>query len=645
MKNFFLLLYPALLLILTFSGAKIIKKAERSPEYLSLDQAKMIRAAACLGIMLHHLTQEVTGYNVVWKWPITVFNNLGFVFTGLFFFFSGFGLITNVYVRPEYLRHFLSRRLTTVLIPFWMINLMGIALNRFVRGTRYTVPEVLRCLFGLTLVNSNGWFIIEIVILYLFFYLLFRLIRKKDLALTLLCAATVFIICFSIFRGHGGADGKSEWFRGEWWFNSTPAFIFGLLYARFHKKTDAFCIKHHSVLLSLFAVLSVLSWQMSVYTVERCGYYQPFGTLLWLRASVITLVFQSLTCIACIILVLLMNMRLLIGNRVLKYISGITTELFLIHGYFINPVFSGIKMSGFLLYAAVISCSIACAVVLSPFIKGLTERVSTFLVHISDQCSEKITARAKKSDGYETLESQIAARIRKKRRKILLITAAAVSGIVMILLAGNLLLERREFEKEYEKLQTAAVGEEVFWGRDDTDFERFGKERLAWIVIRREETEVYLLSRYGLSGSCYNQKHQAVSWEESDLRAVLQSEAYTGLFSRYEAAVMTKSGGDLITLLTAKEAAELFETDQARELAITPAAKAAGTNINTLSKDNNWDMKGYRSSWWWLRGEDGRKDVYAPIVTVDGEIKTGEKEVNRPNGAVRPVICINKSHP
>ena len=63
-----------------------------------------------------------------------------------------------------------------------------------------------------------------------------------------------------------------------------------------------------------------------------------------------------------------------------------------------------------------------------------------------------------------------------------------------------------------------------------------------------------------------------------------------------------------------------------------------GTNINSLSKANEWYRKEYRSSWWWLRGENG--DIYAPIVTENGDIQLEKKEVNRPNGAVRPVIWI-----
>ena len=102
----------------------------------------------------------------------------------------------------------------------------------------------------------------------------------------------------------------------------------------------------------------------------------------------------------------------------------------------------------------------------------------------------------------------------------------------------------------------------------------------------------------------------------------------------------TGPDGDYFSLLTAKEAEEYFDSDEERELTITAVAKNRGTNVNTLSKVNSWDMKEYRTSWWWLRGDDGVSDITAPIVTEDGAIELSEKYVNKPSGAIRPVIYV-----
>ncbi len=54
-------------------------------------------------------------------------------------------------------------------------------------------------------------------------------------------------------------------------------------------------------------------------------------------------------------------------------------------------------------------------------------------------------------------------------------------------------------------------------------------------------------------------------------------------------------------------------------------------------------MKGYRSSWWWLRQDPGEESAFAPIVTENGTVITGEKYVNKPKGAIRPVIWVSVS--
>ena len=113
------------------------------------------------------------------------------------------------------------------------------------------------------------------------------------------------------------------------------------------------------------------------------------------------------------------------------------------------------------------------------------------------------------------------------------------------------------------------------------------------------------------------------------------------MFSSMEKEVVLPVDGDEISLLTVDEAMEIFGSDKERELDVTEVAILDGTNVNGMSKANNWDMKGYRSSWWWLKGNCENASIYAPIVTVDGIIETDKKVVNKPNGAIRPVIWVS----
>ncbi len=630
MQEAFLMIYPALWIVMIFYGAGVSKKGETASSFLCLEQSKMIQACACIGIILHHVTQQITVYGLRPKGPVTIFSYTGFIFSGLFFFFSGYGLILSLDNKADYLKTFLQKRLPAVLIPFWFINLCIVLSDRFFFGVKNNLIVSLKNIFGITLINGNGWFIIEIVILYLIFYSLFWLIRNRDIALFLLCLCTVIIILFGFGRGHDPSGNQSHWFRGEWWFNSTIAFAFGLVFARFRATIVGFSKRFYPAVTALSAITSVLLVYASYYTVKYYGYYHD-KIVRGRRDALLTLGVQMLACIVITYFVVLLNMKVTLGNPVLKRISSIQLPLFLVHGYFANRVFGGLEISDFIRYGVVLLSGIAGAALLALptdfLVKEITKRLTSIRI-VGD-----------------TLEAKNREKLRQRRNKILRITGAVAVVLCLLttlaLTIGRSVILGKEFEQEIELIKTAKVGDVVAFGRFDTDLSRYGKERVSWIIVKDEGEKKCLLSEKGLGGSYYYQRHEEISWEGSDLRKLLAAGEYSEMFSADEVAVILPQDGDMLTLLTVKEAQELFSSDEERELDITDAAEKNGTNVNILSKANNWDMKNYRSSWWWLRGDKGINSITAPIVTVDGVISPDEKPVNKPGGAIRQVIWVD----
>ncbi len=630
LKDLALLIYPISLLIVMFRGAGLSPRGKAAPGFLHPDQTGMIRAAACLCVVLHHVTQYVTGYGTVPHGPVTVFNYAGFLFTGVFFFFSGYGLLTSLYTKEDYLRTFPRKRFPSVLIPFWTVNLLIVLFSRFLYGTRYTAAGFLSGVFGLTLVNGNGWFFVEITLFYLLFYLLFRWIRHRDAALLLLCAVVTGVILCSFRLGHDAPGAVRHWFRGEWWYNSTSVFLLGLLAARFRERLSAFLEKHFAPALCVAAVLFAFSFPFSVWVLNRFGYYidVPFGGR---RAAAFTLLAQTAAALSFTALVVLLNRKITLHSRILARLSGITPELFLLHGVFVSPVFDGVRMPVFWRYAAVLACGTGAAALTAPPVNRLIRLVSGF-------------SHWRRPD-HHTLESEMARRKKKARLRVLraALIAAVPAALILLWITSlrRIVFAAADFSREREAIRSAAVGDEVLFGWYETGGWRPGPERLSWIVVKREGDVVSLICRDGIAGSSFHHRHEAVSWEDSDLRALLNSDKFTSIFSRYERSAIVPVEGDLLTLMTPDEARELFESDEARELGITSAAERQGTNVNRLSKDHYWDMKGYRSSWWWLRNPRGEKSITAPIVTVDGVIDGDLKAVNKPGGAVRPFLRVD----
>ena len=632
MHDILLQLYLAAFFILVFFRAEAVQQSGNNEDFLSVSRAGMVRACAAVAIMLHHLMQQLTTYGAAWRGPVSLFNDAGFLCTAVFFFFSGYGLLRSLQTKPEYLRSFLYRRLPAILIPFWTVNLILILAGHFIYGYHKSAERILSELLGFRLIDGNGWFIVEIACLYLGFWLFFTIFEdQRDIALLIVSAFVFVLMAYAFFPGHDPQGDASDWFRGEWWHNSTIAFVYGLMWARFRSSLEMFFRRHYAFLLVLFTAFSGATFIAAFWAVRRYGYYRVFPGSYAGREATITFFAQAAACLAVITLILLLMMKIRIGNLALRFIESISLELFLVHGVFVDPVLIGLKRKPVLYCAAVFAVSIVCAFAVSLVTRPTVRAVQDILGNIFGG----------RGHTQGTLEAEAAKHRRKRQirllRRILFAAAVLLAVCSIYFFEGNTIFAKKRFGQQCDALKNCKAGDEVLWGQYETDQIRPGKERLKWIVLRKDGSEVLLITKEGIAGSSYHRRHEAVSWEKCGLKEMLDSEMFPGMFTRYEKEAM--EGG--ITLLTAVEARKYFNTDQDRELTVTAAARSGGTNTNSPSKHHYWDMKGYRTSWWWLRGEDGVEMITAPIVTVDGTIEEDTKYVNKPGGAIRPVIRLH----
>ena len=153
-------------------------------------------------------------------------------------------------------------------------------------------------------------------------------------------------------------------------------------------------------------------------------------------------------------------------------------------------------MNDFLRYAVVLACSIALTALLSPLIRRLVSAVISLLSGIASSLR-----RAARS-AQETYG-------KRDRRKILLFAAAAAAIPLAVYPVYRSWKLKSEYASEIQALSEADTGDEVLWGRYETDPSKFGKERLTWIVIENEPGRIRLLSKFGIAGGYYHQKHEA----------------------------------------------------------------------------------------------------------------------------------------
>ena len=208
---------------------------------------------------------------------------------------------------------------------------------------------------------------------------------------------------------------------------------------------------------------------------------------------------------------------------------------------------------------------------------------------------------------------------------------------------------------------TIAEGDYVSFGRYEQDGDSSnGPEEIEWLVLEVKDTQVLLISRYGLDARKYNSEHKNVTWEECTLRSWLNGTFLNNAFTETEQAEIlltnvdnSKSQGysgwsadggnntqDKVFLLSCAEANRYldltYENSNNMKSRVAPTAYAIYQGAYTSNSAQTED--GAAAGWWWLRSP-GRSQWSAAFVSTDGFLNYNN--VDNDNGCVRPALWIN----
>ena len=320
-------------------------------QFLSRDTSKMLLGFFAIMVVFHHLVQHSGALDAG---LLAVLEDFGVGFVGGFFFFSGFGLFESFKSKPDYLKGFLKKRLPTVLVPFLSVNLIFVIYELTQTEENIGVKQLVFWITGWNLLNSQMWYMIEIIILYIIFYLLFRFIKNTKIAMALLFVAVGLMITMSFLRCHG-----ERWFQGEWWYNTTLLFPLGALFSE-HKDDIVYFIKRfYKIVLPVVFVLFIVFYNLTEYALKTYSYWSETGTDKGYDDKLRCLMVQCPMVIFFILLVLVIGLKLKIGNKVLKYLGTVSLEIYLIH-YLFMSIFAVVKGTG-AFYFSVLSMTLVAA--------------------------------------------------------------------------------------------------------------------------------------------------------------------------------------------------------------------------------------------------------------------------------------------
>lgn len=293
-----------------------------SDEFMSKEYTTSLRGVCALAIMLCHI--RITNFA-----PLNVFNYLGNPIVGIFFFLSGYGMLTRIKQIgiDNYMNGFILKRCVSLFVKYIFVWIFNFVCMFLVSGNFDFLKEI---------ITPHSWFIIMIEVLYIVFYIGYKLF--KDNLKGLIIFVTIFELALIVALSAFGAD--------EFWYLSLLCFSGGMIYSvvNLNKKKTL-------PLIFGFGALAVVATGAEYVLSDK-----PKIIVLWA-------LIYNVSVLALAIVALSVGRYVRFKNPVFELCGKMSLEIYLLHGVF-QFVFKEIKpiYNNSLLYGAMI---ILCTLLMS----------------------------------------------------------------------------------------------------------------------------------------------------------------------------------------------------------------------------------------------------------------------------------------
>ena len=288
-------------LLLCLSGLRVsTKKHPLQEDVMGRRQTAALRGMLCILILFHH-SALLTGSGL----SVGGLKRIGAYVVGLFYALSGYGLMASW--EKNGLRGFWGKRFRGTILPYLVLSAAAI-LIRLVIGETLTVREIL-----LSFVNGKplirySWFILAILLYYVLFWASGLIAKNDEALLIVLSSVGVFFLGFVL-----KAAGMSEY-----WYNAGWCFPLGLIWRSRQPFIQGAFARHSGIYL-------LLAGAVSLWWIVIAEHFFWFDYIARLFSTLSVTVF-----------ILLLMLRLRNENPVLRFLGGISMEIYLIHGLIVT---------------------------------------------------------------------------------------------------------------------------------------------------------------------------------------------------------------------------------------------------------------------------------------------------------------------
>lgn len=285
------------LTVALLSGIKICTVPDNK-EYLSRSYTLCCKGILSLLIMFCHIQ-----FNRVYLEPFKIFNYAGNFIVSIFFFYSGYGVMFSYMSKGiEYKKFFFKKRILKILYIYIIFNILYIITDLLLK------ISISNILLNKDLIVSHSWYIVDIIILYLGYWMSIKISNNNNVIFLL-----NLLFGFFIMKVFNCANMDS------YWYITILNFSMGTLYAIIKEKMDMINLKSinkNIILPAIKGIITVLVYlALLMVWIKNINY--AIKTLIYMLA---TIVFIN------------MGQFIKFKNNIFQFLGKISMEIHLTHG-------------------------------------------------------------------------------------------------------------------------------------------------------------------------------------------------------------------------------------------------------------------------------------------------------------------------
>ncbi|MBO6166512.1 MAG: acyltransferase family protein [Eubacterium sp.] len=302
--------YPVLIALLLWKS-KLYKKGEYNEEYMDISCTKALLGFFAICIIMHHISQKMWAQiqsPESLRNALHPFRGTGYLFVAFFFFCSGYGLMKSSLGKEDYHKGFLKKRFLPLIITF------------IVTDSAFQFARIAKGVQGFP-ANTYSWFVFVIAVLYIGFYLCIRFLKDKAMLGIIIFSVIWCVICRLIYFD-------------TYWYNSVLAFPMGAFVAKHYEGVTKRLQSKYPIYL---IVTLVVTGFFTFFGLSGMRIYNMLGTTLGIEGSMqVQTLLQLVAAVSFSLLIMMISMKLKVGNKALSFLGGMTLEIYLVHTLFVE---------------------------------------------------------------------------------------------------------------------------------------------------------------------------------------------------------------------------------------------------------------------------------------------------------------------